>query len=237
MEISGGHAATGGDDWNIPKVPSVHAGHSRYREWTREDFLSRLKARRVSEWIAPTHKNSIMTCQSKKIAAWPRCRLATETLLHERRIPRCDELRTPLPRSYFELLDIVGLQLLDYLGALVLRRFIPMLGGEGEPEVSLFVVLGHASATLVQHAQAHLSVIIVLVRGRPVQLRCRRNRRNQSWTLRNTFLASVEMGVKSTLVPFFKKKRSMPGTVIPIVIGGTKDKPNFGLNVFHRDNK
>ena len=54
-------------------------------------------------------------------------------------------------------------------------------------------------------------------------------------------LSQTTTGFKSTLLkvldPFFKKKGSAAGAVIPIVISGTKDKPSFGLNVFHRDSE
>ena len=54
-------------------------------------------------------------------------------------------------------------------------------------------------------------------------------------------LSQTTTGFKSTLLkavdPFFKKKGSAAGAVIPITISGTKDKPAFGLNVLHRDNK
>jgi hypothetical protein len=51
-------------------------------------------------------------------------------------------------------------------------------------------------------------------------------------------LSQTTTGFKSTLLkaldPFFKKKGSAAGAVIPISISGTEDKPSFGLNVFHR---
>jgi hypothetical protein len=51
-------------------------------------------------------------------------------------------------------------------------------------------------------------------------------------------LSQTTTGFKSTLLkavdPFFKKKGSEAGAVIPIAISGTKDKPTFGLNLFHR---
>ena len=50
-------------------------------------------------------------------------------------------------------------------------------------------------------------------------------------------LSQTTTGFKSTLLkvldPFFKKKGSSAGAVIPIAISGTKDQPSFGLNVFH----
>jgi hypothetical protein len=50
-------------------------------------------------------------------------------------------------------------------------------------------------------------------------------------------LSQTTTGFKSTMLkaldPFFKKKGSTAGAVIPIVISGTKDKPAFGLDVFH----
>ncbi len=54
-------------------------------------------------------------------------------------------------------------------------------------------------------------------------------------------LSQTTTGFKSTLLkaldPFFKKKGSTAGAVIPITISGTKDKPSFGLDVFHRGDK
>jgi hypothetical protein len=53
-------------------------------------------------------------------------------------------------------------------------------------------------------------------------------------------LSQTTTGFKSTLLkaldPFFKKKGSNAGAVIPIAISGTAAKPSFGLNVFHRGN-
>jgi hypothetical protein len=50
-------------------------------------------------------------------------------------------------------------------------------------------------------------------------------------------LSQTTTGFKSTLLkaldPFFKRKGSAAGAVIPIEISGTKDKPTFGLDVFH----
>lgn len=50
-------------------------------------------------------------------------------------------------------------------------------------------------------------------------------------------LSQTTTGFKSTMLkaldPFFKKKGSPAGAVIPIAISGTKDKPIFGLDVFH----
>ncbi len=50
-------------------------------------------------------------------------------------------------------------------------------------------------------------------------------------------LSETTTGFKSTLLkvldPLFKKKGSNAGAVIPIAISGTKDKPSFGLNLFH----
>jgi hypothetical protein len=50
-------------------------------------------------------------------------------------------------------------------------------------------------------------------------------------------LSQTTTGFKSTLLkavdPFFKKKGSAAGAVIPIYISGTPNKPSFGLNVFH----
>jgi hypothetical protein len=54
-------------------------------------------------------------------------------------------------------------------------------------------------------------------------------------------LSQTTTGFKSTLLkaldPFFKKKGSNTGAVIPIEISGTQDKPKFGLDVFHRDHQ
>jgi hypothetical protein len=54
-------------------------------------------------------------------------------------------------------------------------------------------------------------------------------------------LSQTTTGLKSTLLkaldPFFKKKGSAAGAVIPITISGTQDKPVFGLDVFHRGDK
>jgi hypothetical protein len=54
-------------------------------------------------------------------------------------------------------------------------------------------------------------------------------------------LSQTTTGFKSTLLkaldPFFKKKGSAAGAVIPIRISGTKDKPTFGLNVLHHGDK
>jgi hypothetical protein len=51
-------------------------------------------------------------------------------------------------------------------------------------------------------------------------------------------LSQTTTGFKSALLkaldPFFKKKGSAAGAVIPIYISGTPGKPSFGLNVFHR---
>ncbi len=51
-------------------------------------------------------------------------------------------------------------------------------------------------------------------------------------------LSQTTTGFKSTLLkvldPFFKKKGSDAGAVIPIAISGTAAKPSFGLNIFHR---
>lgn len=51
-------------------------------------------------------------------------------------------------------------------------------------------------------------------------------------------LSQTTTGFKSTLLkaldPFFKKKGSPAGAVIPIAISGTAAKPSFGLNIFHR---
>jgi hypothetical protein len=41
-------------------------------------------------------------------------------------------------------------------------------------------------------------------------------------------------GAFAVVDPFFKKKGSAAGAVIPIAISGTIDKPSFGLDVFHR---
>ena len=52
-------------------------------------------------------------------------------------------------------------------------------------------------------------------------------------------LSETTTGFKSVLLkavdPFFKKKGSKAGSVIPITISGTKDKPSFGLDVFHNE--
>jgi hypothetical protein len=67
--------------------------------------------------------------------------------------------------------------------------------------------------------------------------------RDQSLRFQGTATLAAELsqtttGFKSTLLkilnPFFKKKGSAAGAVIPITISGTMDKPSFGLNVFHR---
>jgi hypothetical protein len=54
-------------------------------------------------------------------------------------------------------------------------------------------------------------------------------------------LSQTTTGLKSTLLkaldPFFKKKGSAAGAVIPIAISGTQDKPVFGLDVFHRSDE
>lgn len=54
-------------------------------------------------------------------------------------------------------------------------------------------------------------------------------------------LSQTTTGFKSTLLkvldPLFKKKGSAAGAVIPITISGTKDKPSFGLDIFHRGDK
>jgi hypothetical protein len=54
-------------------------------------------------------------------------------------------------------------------------------------------------------------------------------------------LSQTTTGFKSTLLkaldPLFKKKGSTAGAVIPITISGTKEKPSFGLDVFHRGDK
>ena len=54
-------------------------------------------------------------------------------------------------------------------------------------------------------------------------------------------LSQTTTGFKSILLkaldPFFKKKGSAAGAVIPITISGTKDKPSFGLNAFHGRDK
>jgi len=51
-------------------------------------------------------------------------------------------------------------------------------------------------------------------------------------------ISQTTTGFKSTLLkaldPFFRKKGSAAGAVIPIFISGTPSKPSFGLNVFHR---
>ena len=53
-------------------------------------------------------------------------------------------------------------------------------------------------------------------------------------------LSQTTTGFKSTLLkaldPFFKKKGSAAGAVIPIAISGTAAKPSFGLNIFNRVN-
>jgi hypothetical protein len=52
-------------------------------------------------------------------------------------------------------------------------------------------------------------------------------------------LSQTTTGFKSVLLkavdPFFKKKDSSEGTIIPIRISGTKDKPVFGLDLSHDD--
>ena len=54
-------------------------------------------------------------------------------------------------------------------------------------------------------------------------------------------LSQTTTGFKSILLkaldPFFKKKGSAAGAVIPITISGTKDNPSFGLDAFHRRDK
>jgi hypothetical protein len=51
-------------------------------------------------------------------------------------------------------------------------------------------------------------------------------------------LSQTTTGFKSMLLkavdPFFKKKGSAAGAVVPITISGSRDKPSFGLDVFHR---
>ncbi|HEY3744148.1 MAG TPA: AsmA-like C-terminal region-containing protein [Bryobacteraceae bacterium] len=54
-------------------------------------------------------------------------------------------------------------------------------------------------------------------------------------------LSQTTTGFKSLLLkavdPFFKKKGSKEGSVIPITISGTQSDPKFGLDVFHHDDK
>jgi hypothetical protein len=117
--------------------------------------------------------------------------------------------------------------------------------GEGNPDDAdaPTVASDFRGSFSLDHGVLTLRKLSFKVPGVVIALNGKYELENQSLRFQGTAtldakLSQTTTGFKSTLLkvldPFFKKKGSDGGAVIPIAISGTAAKPSFGLDIFHR---